>query len=217
MFQDVRREYFRQMESQKKQRWKEFLADPTNIWKANSYARTTSQAGTVPTLVLDEVTADSDESKASLLMAMFFPTPPEPRTMDNAITTKAPAGRSKIPRNLPSITDNELEQAISRQNPKKAPGPDEITFDMWRRLLKHLAPWIKWMYQSSLDLGCVPKLWRTAKIVALKKPGKSDYTLPKAYRPISLLSTISKGLESIVAARLSYLAERYSLLPTNHF
>jgi hypothetical protein len=73
------------------------------------------------------------------------------------------------------------------------------------------------MYQSSLDLGYVPKLWRTAKIVALKKPGKSDYTLPKAYRPISLLPTISKGLESIVAARLSYLAERYSLLPTNHF
>lgn len=75
MFQDLRRGYFRQIETQKKQHWKDFLADPTNIWKANSYARTMSQAGTVPTLVLDEVTADSDESKASLLMATFFPTP----------------------------------------------------------------------------------------------------------------------------------------------
>lgn len=68
-----------------------------------------------------------------------------------------------------------------------------------------------------MDLAYVPKSWRTAKIVALKKPGKSDYTIPKAYRPISLLPTISKALEAIVATRLSYLAERYSLLPTNHF
>lgn len=137
--------------------------------------------------------------------------------MGHAAAVEASAGRSKVLGELLPITDDELEQAIMRQNPKKAPGQDEITFDMWRRLLKHVASWIKWMYQTLLDLGYVPKLWRTAKIVLLKKPGKSDYTLPKAYRPISLLPTVSKGLESIVAARLSYLAERYALLPTNKF
>lgn len=74
------------------------------------------------------------------------------------------------------------------------------------------------MYQTSLNLGYVPKLWRTAKIVALKKSGKLDYTLPKAYRPISLLPIISKGLEAVVAARLSYLAERCVLVcPKKHF
>ena len=73
------------------------------------------------------------------------------------------------------------------------------------------------MYQSSLDLGYAPRSWRTAKIVSLKKPGKADYTVPKAYRPISLLPTISRGLEAIIATRLSSLAERYGLLPTNHF
>ena len=39
----------------------------------------------------------------------------------------------------------------------------------------------------------------------------------KAFRPISLLPTISKGLEAVVAARLSYIVEKYSLLPDNHF
>lgn len=53
--------------------------------------------------------------------------------------------------------------------------------------------------------------------MVLRKPGKKDYGSPRAYRPISLLPTISKGLESIVAARLSYMAERYNLLPNNHF
>jgi len=53
--------------------------------------------------------------------------------------------------------------------------------------------------------------------VAIRKPNKPDYTAPKAYRPISLLMTISKGPKAIVARRLSCLAELYQLLPQNHF
>jgi len=51
----------------------------------------------------------------------------------------------------------------------------------------------------------------------LRKPNKPDYSKPKAYRPISLLETISKGLEAVFARRLSYLVETYRLLPENHF
>ena len=32
-----------------------------------------------------------------------------------------------------------------------------------------------------------------------------------------MLLTISKGLEAVIAARLSYLAEEHSLFPKNHF
>jgi hypothetical protein len=51
----------------------------------------------------------------------------------------------------------------------------------------------------------------------LQKLGKKDYTILKAFRPISLLLTISKGLEAVIAIRLSYLAEEHSLLLKNHF
>jgi hypothetical protein len=54
-------------------------------------------------------------------------------------------------------------------------------------------------------------------VIILRKPGKPDYTKPKAFRPISLLLTISKGLEAIIAIRLSYITKEYSLLPKNHF
>lgn len=56
-----------------------------------------------------------------------------------------------------------------------------------------------------------------AKIVVLRKPNKPDYSKPKAYRPLPLLRTISKGLEAVIAKRLSCLAEKYRLLPGNHF
>jgi hypothetical protein len=54
-------------------------------------------------------------------------------------------------------------------------------------------------------------------VIILRKPGKPDYTKLKASRPISLLLTISKGLEAIIAIRLSYITKEYSLLPKNHF
>jgi hypothetical protein len=63
----------------------------------------------------------------------------------------------------------------------------------------------------------VPRAWKIAKIVVLRKPNKPDYSKPNAYRPISLLPTISKGLEALVATRISYLAETEGLLPQNHF
>ena len=216
-YQAAPKEYFQQIEQQKKLHWKEFLGDPQNIWKANRFTRVASQNATVPTLAYGGVTAENDEEKASMLMAAFFPTPPEPSSGRGTRKKVSRTGMRKVPQEIPKFTDNEIRQAIFRSNPWKAPGVDEITFEMWRQLLRYVAPWIRWMYQNSLDLGYTPRSWRTAKIVSLKKPGKADYTVPKAYRPISLLPTISKGLEAIIASRLSYLAERYGLLPTNHF
>ena len=51
----------------------------------------------------------------------------------------------------------------------------------------------------------------------LKKPGKDDYILAKSGRPISLLSTLGKVLEAVIAERISYTAKTCGLLPTNHF
>lgn len=52
--------------------------------------------------------------------------------------------------------------------------------------------------------------------MVLRKPGKDDYSNPKNYRPIALLSTIGKALESVIAGRISYLVEKSGLLPENH-
>ncbi|KEQ68041.1 hypothetical protein M436DRAFT_59288, partial [Aureobasidium namibiae CBS 147.97] len=49
------------------------------------------------------------------------------------------------------------------------------------------------------------------------KPRKPDYIVLKAFRPILLLATISKGLKVVVINRLAYLAKRYNLLLDNYF
>lgn len=59
--------------------------------------------------------------------------------------------------------------------------------------------------------------WKSAKIIPLKKPGKADLTELGAFRPISLLPTLSKAMESVIAERIVYLAEKFGLLPSNHY
>ena len=73
------------------------------------------------------------------------------------------------------------------------------------------------LFQASLDTGELPVQWRTAKIIPLKKPNKEDYRVAKAWRPISLLSMLGKAPEAVIAERISYAAESFGLLPTNHF
>jgi len=59
------------------------------------------------------------------------------------------------------------------------------------------------------------KLFWHSITVVLKKLQKLDYTLPKAYRPIVLLNTISKVLKVIVARRiLKEVEERKLFLKT---
>lgn len=73
------------------------------------------------------------------------------------------------------------------------------------------------LFQVSLEGGMLPRQWRHAKIILLKKPNKENYTIAKAWRPILLLMMLGKILESVVAERISHAVETHGLLPTSHF
>jgi hypothetical protein len=72
---------------------------------------------------------------------------------------------------------------------------------VWQKVWEEAKDSIMALYRASLRLRHLPDSWRTARIVPLRKPGKPDYTVPKAFRPISLLATISKGLDNHFGAR----------------
>jgi hypothetical protein len=53
--------------------------------------------------------------------------------------------------------------------------------------------------------------------IVLKKPDKPNYEVPKAYRPVALISTMAKILTAIVAENISQLVEQHHLLLKTHF
>ena len=94
----------------------------------------------------------------------------------------------------------------------KAPGKDEIPTLVWKQIWPYLSEEIFQIFTASINLGHYPRQWRRARIVVLRKPNKPDYAIPGAYRPISLLNTLGKVLEVVIAKCLSYYAETYNLL-----
>ncbi|KAJ7664746.1 hypothetical protein B0H17DRAFT_835310, partial [Mycena rosella] len=53
--------------------------------------------------------------------------------------------------------------------------------------------------------------------ITLHKPGKSDYIVLGAYRPIAEEEALGKVLESVIADWLSGFAETHNLLSPNQF
>ena len=110
---------------------------------------------------------------------------------------------------FPTITAQEIEDAIRKPGPDKAPGPDGITNRILVAALPALIPTLTQLFNRCLELGHHPPCFKESITVALTKPGKGDYGIAKAYRPIALLNTIGKALESVVSARLNWAVEQY--------
>jgi len=54
------------------------------------------------------------------------------------------------------------------------------------------------LFKTCVKEATNPQIWKKADLVVLPKPGKTDFENPKSYRPVSLLLTIGKELETII-------------------
>ena len=100
--------------------------------------------------------------------------------------------------------------------PYKAPGPDGIANIVFQRcplLIDYLLP----LFNPAINLRTYYDPWRESITVILRKPGKPDYSTPKAYQPIALLNTTMKLLSAIVTDRTSFILKSHNLLPNTHF
>ena len=67
---------------------------------------------------------------------------------------------------------------------------------------------------AALTGSTIPgRAFKTARTVALRKPGKGNYQAPRSWQPITLLETLGKVVEAGIAARIQDFAESMDLLP----
>lgn len=214
LFEDMRRKrrmWTRTIEKAKSTHWREFLdkASERHLWKAASYMSPRDSYGNVPALKVDSEEVSDNHDKARVFRETFFPQMIEPS--EETPTQR----REEIP--WEPITELEVQKALRAAKATTAPGEDSIPTLVWKQLWKYIGKMITNIFTASIELGYYPNQWKRARIVIIRKDGKPDYTIPEAYRPISLLNTLGKLLEAVMAKRLSFYAETYGLLPDTQF
>lgn len=94
-------------------------------------------------------------------------------------------------------TEASINWALGSFEPMKSPGPDGILPIFLQKSDGVLMPELIHLFRASFTLGYIPESWRKVKVIFIPKAGKKDKTLPKAFRPISLTSTLLKLMEKV--------------------
>ena len=105
-----------------------------------------------------------------------------------------------------------MEKQIKAAANKESFGNDEISYGY----LKKMSYWISGEMTSimnlSLDVGSYPTSWKIARVKPLYKGDGCDRHQPKSYRPVALLSGMSRIMEAILARQLDEYQEQKNLV-----
>ncbi|GBM94235.1 hypothetical protein AVEN_154445-1 [Araneus ventricosus] len=104
--------------------------------------------------------------------------------------------------NINGIQPSEVIKIIKKLNIKKTCGRDGITNKMIKNIPSTMVFAFTEIINNIFNFNYFPNAWKTAVVVPVLKPRK-DPTFPENYRPISLLSTLSKITENFILDKLN--------------
>ena len=109
--------------------------------------------------------------------------------------------------------DDVLEIVKNLKN-SKSTGLDNLDVRTLKLIIEDILPALTHIINLSLTTLVFPNIWKLAKIIPLLKKG--DPLDPKNYRPVALLSILSKVLEKIIFRQVVEYVEGNGLLHPSH-
>ena len=168
----------------------EYQDNPKKFWKVVNIKN--KKSSSFPDrMQLDDVTADTPTEKANTFNCFFF-------SSFNANSYDLPEIIQFQNDNLSYIqlSDMEVFNVLSQLDTRKATGPDNIPAVFLKNCAHTLYKSLTYLFNLSLKTGGIPKAWKTANVVPIYKKGCKNQI--SNYRPVSLLSVVSKCLERCI-------------------
>lgn len=197
--------------------------DKISFWKMSKILTKKKVSTTIQPLVYKNKAQITNKEKAEtfadILQNQFNPNIPKPQYVNeiNKINNKIEDRiKNLIEEQIGPTTPEEISQIIQKLNNKKAPGPDQITNKSLKQLPPKIIIAITSYTNAILRLKHFPEAFKKAHIIMIPKPQK-DHSDPNNYRPISLLSSLGKIIETIVLKRLKQNCEDLEIIPNFQF
>jgi len=86
--------------------------------------------------------------------------------------------------------------------PHTSPGMGNIFLALLQQGLEIIVPYLVRIFRARLAMGYGPATWRPVAVMFIPKPGRSSYTRPRDFRPISLTMFFLKTVERLTDRRL---------------
>jgi hypothetical protein len=183
------------------------------IWRLAKWGKGSSNTiSSIPPLFTKNGLAESKAQKAKALRDRFYP--------------KVEADLSDIedlsfcPESFPNtiqvecLTDyEEVRATLSQRASLNAPGPDELPYAFLKAMGPPLVRAVVLITNACWTLGHFPKSLKKARTIVIRKPNKDSYQEAGSWRPIALLSTIGKIVETLTAKKIRAVAEKHNLIP----
>ena len=115
---------------------------------------------------------------------------------------------------LTPVHPDQVFEIISSVKTSSSCGLDNINVKILKLGINHLLPSITHIINLSIASQTFPVDWKTAKVIPLHK--KKDVSHPENYRPVSLLSSVSKVCEKAIFIQLVTYFESNNLIHPSH-
>lgn len=201
-----RNKYFRTIRKKKREKWDKYVGEAkgSEIWGVWRMASTKRTGRTINLYdAATNTTKRTFQEKEALFAQKLFPA--------EKGGDAAQGEYNLAPRGTQIVSNEEARRAIAGQGQMKAPGEDGLVCRVITKCWESCGDWVACVYTGLLQDGHHPKQWRRAIVAVIPKPNKPDYQNAKAYRPISLLAAMGKGLERVVADLLAAHGEKAGL------
>lgn len=106
------------------------------------------------------------------------------------------------------ITEDEVIQSVMMVKSNSV-GSDEISIKFLKLCLPTIAPILTHLFNDIVAKKCFPMAWKVSKVICL--PKTREPTSPTDFRPITLLSSLSKAFEYIIDYQIKAYINSYNL------
>src|SRR5688572_21885651 len=223
----------RTVKTEAKAGWENYcseLTDQTKLRTVWGMARRMSGVApysSIPTLICNDKTAETNVEKATLLAQVYANTSSstnynakfldyikEAKMINHDPTPSKTYPAFEIEALNENFSFKELKDAIRSSKINTSPGDDKIPYEFIKHLHKNALKILLVLYNQIWTENQLPDDWHHAIILPILKPNKNA-TSPESYRPISLTSTICKIMEKLITNRLQWFLEKNQILSKN--